>query len=84
MSKKLVFGLVLSIVLISGSFLSAWAECGCLPRIQLPSCFSGCSFQKDADRDKTAKEKDLAGGTDNSELSSAPLSGEFRYWPIQR
>jgi hypothetical protein len=44
MSKKLIFGLALAVMLFSGSVISAQADCGfgCLPHISLPSCFS-CS-----------------------------------------
>ena len=42
MSKKLILGLALAVVLFGGSVISAQADCGCLPHISLPSCFS-CS-----------------------------------------
>lgn len=49
MSKKLILGLALAVVIVSGSFFSVQAECGfgCLPHISLPSCLS-CA--KDTDR----------------------------------
>ena len=42
MNKKLIFGLALALVLVSGSMFSAQADCfnGCLPHISLPTCFS--------------------------------------------
>jgi hypothetical protein len=42
MSKKLILGLALAVVLFSGSLFSAQADCGfgCLPHISLPSCLS--------------------------------------------
>ena len=42
MSKILILGLALAVVLVSGSFFTAKADCGCLPHITLPSCLS-CS-----------------------------------------
>ncbi len=40
MNKKLVVGLALALVLVSGSMFGARADCGCLPHFTLPSCFS--------------------------------------------
>ena len=40
MSKKIILGLALAVVLMSGAFVSAQADCGCLPHISLPSCLS--------------------------------------------
>ena len=42
MSKKLILGLALAVVLFSGTLFSAQADCGfgCLPHISLPSCLS--------------------------------------------
>jgi hypothetical protein len=54
MSKKLILGLALAVVLFSGSLFSAQADCGfgCLPHISLPSCWScGHAIEKrDLDR----------------------------------
>ncbi len=56
MSKKLILGLALAIVLVSGPLFSAQAGCGfgCLPHISLPSCCSGTCGQvvekRDADK----------------------------------
>jgi len=54
MSKKLILGLALAVVLFSGSLFSAQADCGfgCLPHISLPSCWScGHAIEKrDMDR----------------------------------
>jgi hypothetical protein len=53
MSKKLILGLALSLVLVSGAFIGAQADCGCLPHISLPSpcswfsCCSNCARDKD-------------------------------------
>ncbi len=44
MRKKLVVGLALAMVLVSGAFASANAQClSCLPRINLSSCTGNCS-----------------------------------------
>ena len=53
MNKKLVLGLALALVLVSGPFIGAQAECGfgCLPHISLPSCLS-CGGAVDRDRDR--------------------------------
>jgi len=40
MNKKLILGLALAVVLMSGALFSAQADCGCLPHISLPSCLS--------------------------------------------
>ena len=40
MSKKLIFGLALALVMVSGSYFYAQADCGCLPKISTPSCLS--------------------------------------------
>jgi hypothetical protein len=53
MSKKLILGLALAVVLVSGAFFGARADCGCLPHISLPSCVS-CASARDMDRDKAA------------------------------
>jgi len=37
MSKKLILGLALSLVLFSGTMFNVQADCGCLPHISLPS-----------------------------------------------
>jgi hypothetical protein len=53
MNKKLIFGLALAVVLVSGSMFSAQAECnfGCLPHISLPTCFGSCAPVKELDKD---------------------------------
>ena len=54
MNKKLILGLALAVVLVSGTLFSAQAECfSCLPHISLPSCVS-CASARDMDRDKAA------------------------------
>ncbi|MFZ0927045.1 MAG: hypothetical protein WAN11_00480 [Syntrophobacteraceae bacterium] len=55
MNKKLIFGLALAVVLVSGSLFSAQAACsfGCLPYISLASCLGHCAAapqNKDMDR----------------------------------
>ena len=59
MSKKLIFGLALAVVFVSGALFGAQANClsGCLPHISLPSCVS-CASATDRDRDK-AESPDL-------------------------
>jgi hypothetical protein len=51
MSKTLVLGLALSLVLVSGAFFGAQADCGCLPHISIPSpCHwftCGCARDRD-------------------------------------
>ena len=43
MNKKLVMGLALAMVLVSGAFVNANAQCAtCLPRISLGSCLGNC------------------------------------------
>jgi len=54
MNKKLIFGLALALVLVSGSMFGARADCGfgCLPHISLPSCFTCASYAEPVrDRD---------------------------------
>jgi len=52
MNKKLIFGLALALVLVSGSMVSAHADCfGCLPHISLPTCFS-CARDVEPVRDR--------------------------------
>jgi len=52
MNKKLILGLALAVVLVSGAFVGAQADCalGC-PHISLPSCWGNCAQQtRDLDR----------------------------------
>ena len=53
MNKKLIFGLALALVLVSGSMFSAQADCwnGCLPHISLPTCYS-CARDVEPVRDR--------------------------------
>jgi hypothetical protein len=56
MNKKLILGLALAVVLVSGSLFSAQADCnffGCLPHISFPcwSCASAVDTQPARDRD---------------------------------
>ena len=53
MSRKLVLGLALALVLVSGGFLGAQADCACTPQVIAPSCSlcnSGGPFARDLDR----------------------------------
>ena len=50
MSKKLILGLALAVVLVSGAFAGAQADCGCLPHISNPFC-STCSGPAFSGRD---------------------------------
>ncbi len=50
MNKKLVLGLALAVVLVSGAFFGARADCGCVPHISVPTCCS-CGASADHDRD---------------------------------
>jgi len=67
MSKKLILGLALAVVLFSGSLFSAQADCGfgCLPHISLPSCLS-CG--------QAADKRDM-------DRSEATCQGAFNYGP---
>jgi len=56
MSKTLVLGLALSLVLVSGAFFSAQADCGCLPHTSLPSLSSWFSCCSSGTRDKDVGE----------------------------
>ena len=58
MNKKLILGLALAVVLVSGSMFSAQAECnfGCLPHISLP-CFGSCA----ATTVEPVRDRDCAG-----------------------
>ena len=67
MSKKLILGLALAVVLFSGPLLSisAQADCGCLPHISLPSCLSCGQVVEKRDMDR----------------SEATCQGAFNYGP---
>ena len=65
MSKKLILGLALAVVLFSGSLYSAQADCGCLPHISLPTCLS-CG--------QAAEKRDL-------DRSEATCQGAYNYGP---
>ena len=53
MNRKLIFGLALALVLVSGSLFTAQADCGfgCLPHITLPHCFPCGARAVEPDRD---------------------------------
>src|SRR5208337_1157338 len=78
MSKTLVLGVALSLVLVSGAFFSARADCGCF---HWPSCLSLCNFQLPslccgsgnvADRDRADRDMDQA-------KINAPHAGPYSY-----
>jgi hypothetical protein len=69
MNKKLVFGLALALVLFSGSYFYAQADCGCVPKISTPSCLS-CGA-RDMDR---AQARDM-------DRSEATCQGAYSYGP---
>jgi hypothetical protein len=60
MSKILVLGLALALVLVSGPFFGAQADCGCLPHISMPSCLS-CNGPARTDRDLDRSEATCQG-----------------------
>lgn len=66
MSKKLILGIALSLVLFGGSFAGAYADCcGCLPHFNF-SAFSGCGCSSnttshDADYSAYRQGNDLVG-----------------------
>jgi hypothetical protein len=53
MSKKLILGLALAVVLVSGAFYGAQADCGCLPHISMPTSFfcGACGAADNHNRD---------------------------------
>jgi hypothetical protein len=65
MSKTLILGLALAVVLVTGSLYTANADCGCLPHISMPSCF-GCGT--------VAERRDL-------DRSEATCQGAYNYGP---
>ncbi len=69
MSKKLIFGLALALVLVGGSYFNVQADCGCLPGISTPSCLS-CGA-RDMDR---AQSRDM-------DRSEATCQGAYSYGP---
>ena len=73
MSKKLIFGLALALVLVSGSYFNAQADCGCLPNISMPSCFS-CGA-RDMDRSQ-ARDMDRSEATCQGAYSYGPSAPE--------
>ena len=67
MNKKLILGLALAVVLVSGTLFSAQAECfSCLPHISLPSCLSCQAPARDRDYDRP----------------DATCQGAFNYGPV--
>ncbi len=50
MNKKIILGLALAVVLMSGAFVSAQADCGCLPHISLPTCSACQAPARDYDK----------------------------------
>jgi len=68
MSKKLILGFALAVVLVSGGFFGAQADCGfgCLPHISLPSACLTCNG--------TATSRDL-------DRSEATCQGAYNFGP---
>jgi len=58
MSKKLVIGLALALVLVSGTFFTARADCGCF-HFHWPSCFSLSNFHWPSLCCNSARDKDI-------------------------
>lgn len=50
MSKGLILGLALAVVLVSGAFFNAQADCGCLPQLSTPCCGEYVPPARDYDR----------------------------------
>ena len=78
MSKTLVFGVALSLVLVSGAFFNARADCGCF---HWPSCLSLCNIHWPSfccnsgnTSDKDRAEKDM----DRTALK-VPSTGPYKY-----
>lgn len=62
MSKKLILGLALALVLVSGSFFGARAECSsCAPQANLSSSCASCSGQSSFNRDMDRAEATCQG-----------------------
>ncbi len=80
MNKKLVLGLALALVLVSGSFIGAQAECGfgCLPHISLPSCLS-CGGAADRDRDRDRSEATCQGAYSYGPTTPDPMGSPGVY-----
>jgi hypothetical protein len=51
MNKQIIIGLALALVLVSGLFVNARADCGCLPQISQSSCLSCQQQAQDRDYD---------------------------------
>lgn len=61
MNKRLILGLALALVLVSGTFIGAQADCGCLPHISLPSCLSCGGTSSNVNRDMDRPEATCQG-----------------------
>jgi hypothetical protein len=74
MSKRLIFGLALALVLVSGSYFNVQADCGCLPKISTPSCLScGDRVQtRDMDRSEATCQGAYSYGPSAPEVMGAP------------
>ena len=70
MSKKLVLGLALALVLVSGSFVGAMAQCSCSTAPPAASCFSCGQAASNYNRDL-----DRSPGTCNSGLTTPSIMG---------
>ncbi len=78
MSKKLILGLALAVVLVSGSFFAAQADCGCLPHISLPSCFS-CGSTSNSSRDLDRSEATCQGAYSSGPTTPWVMGGTSVY-----
>ena len=67
MNKKFLFALALAVVLVSGAFAGALADCAyCSPQFSAPSCYSGNCAAMQRDYDKP----------------DATCQGAYRYGPV--
>jgi hypothetical protein len=72
MSKKIILGLALAVVLMSGAFVTAQADCGCLPHISLPTCLSCQNAARDFDKPNATCQGAWQFGPVTPDVMSAP------------
>ncbi len=70
MSKTLVIGLALALVLVSGTMFTARADCGCF---HWPSCFSLCNFHWPSLCCNSARDKDISQGNRDIARDAVPM-----------
>jgi len=75
MSKKLVIGVALALVLVSGAFLSARADCGGFSSIHVPSLCSSCGSARD--RDVAAPDRYSSANNDWERDLMSPSSNSY-------